>query len=155
MCLACFRALRTSRAYVPYVPTCSRALRACVPLCFERVFLFYVPYMPSSFSVSCVPLFFMCLQFYCLTYPQFFMCLTCLYFFTCLTCPYFLTCLTCLHYFTCLHLLPLLPAFVFTCLHFIYVYANKTLNIYSRLSSIFTSIKLMYGGPELTYDFFF
>ena len=51
--------LRASCAFVPYVPhvptclTCSRAIRACVHscLCFLSAFLFYVPYVPSSFYV--------------------------------------------------------------------------------------------------------
>ena len=100
----------------------------------------------------------------------FFTCLTCLHFFTCLACLHFLRVLRAFIFLSALHALIFyvlyMPLF-FTCLHFfkylyfIYVYANKTetqvneltydcsslllLNsvIYQRLSSIFTSIKLV------------
>ena len=57
--------LRASRTFMPYVPhlptrlTClratSRALHTCLPsyLCLLRIFLFYLPCVPSSFFATC------------------------------------------------------------------------------------------------------
>ena len=87
---ACLCVLRASRTRLPYVSMCltfSIALRVCVPsflrtFSLKHAFIFYVPYMPSSFYVLCVTLFFSFL--------------TCLYFFKCFQ---FLTCLMCVHFF--------------------------------------------------------
>ena len=95
--------------YLHRVPSCPTCLRACVSLCpcflraylflrALRAFIFYVPYGPSFFYVPCVPSFFTCLRV-----------------------------LIFLHALCALIFLCALRAFIFsTCLHFIYVHANKT-----------------------------
>ena len=112
--------LRASRAFVPNVPhlptcfTCSCTLRACVPscLCFLRACLFYVPCVPSCFYLPYMP-------------PVFYMPYV----------PSFFNCLTCPHFLLALRAFIILRTFIsfvfyvfsfFTCLHFIYVCANKT-----------------------------
>ena len=60
------RASRDFVRYLPYVPMCSRALRACVPscLCFVRAFNFLRALSALIFLSTCL----MCLQFFtCLT----------------------------------------------------------------------------------------
>ena len=122
--------LRASCAFVPYVPhvptclTCSSAIRACVHscLCFLSAFLFYVPYVPSSFYVR---------SFFYVPYVSSFF-LRAFIFFTCFTC--FLRALraliflsawrgfffTCLHFFECFQFLTQI-----VCLHFLYKMWNN------------------------------
>ena len=90
LCPTCLTYSLALRVYVSYVLNCLKCLRAFasyVPsflrtFSLKHAFIFYVPYMPSSFYVLCVTLFFSFL--------------TCLYFFKCFQ---FLTCLMCVHFF--------------------------------------------------------
>ena len=150
--LLTFAKLRARRAFMPYVfyvLTCLTGLRAFLSLLSTCLYLFFT-WLTCFHFCTCLR----CFQFFtCLTRLHFFTCLacphfyvpyvlsflyvlTCLHIFSCLTCPDFFLRTLCAFLFlhavrtfivfsTFVFFVPYMPSFL-TCLHFIYVFANKT-----------------------------
>ena len=71
-CHVCLRALRASRAYIPFLSMCLTCSHATLAFIFYVPSLFYVSYVPSFFYLPYV--------------PPYFRCFKCLHLFTCLRC---------------------------------------------------------------------